>query len=154
MVQDRSRVSRHSRFGKAVVGLVCMGVAQRRSGYRGMISGHVDDFLFGGRDDDQEWQGILEKIQERFKWGDWDKDNFVQCGVLIETTETGFQLSQPKYAEGIEAINICSSRRKDRKSPTTEHEKTKLRAISLLWRPSLKPTNSWNTPKPARTIRC
>ncbi|CAE7707318.1 RE1, partial [Symbiodinium sp. CCMP2456] len=68
---------------------------------RGMISGHVDDFLFGGRDDDEEWQEILKKIQERFKWGDWDKDQFTQCGVQIETTSQGFTLSQPKYAEGV-----------------------------------------------------
>ena len=102
---------------------------------RGMISGHVDDFLFGGRDDDAEWQAILQKIQDRFKWGDWEKDTFVQCGVLIETTATGFQLSQPKYTEGIEAINISSTRRKNRKTPTTEAEKSKLRALlgGLSW---------------------
>ncbi|CAE7244002.1 RE1, partial [Symbiodinium sp. CCMP2456] len=102
---------------------------------RGMISGHVDDFLFGGRDDDEEWQGILKKIQERFKWGDWDKDQFTQCGVQIETTSQGFTLSQPKYAEGVEAINLSSSRRSMRKAPTTDLEKSKLRALlgGLSW---------------------
>ena len=102
---------------------------------RGMIAGHVDDFLFGGSDDDAEWQGILLQIREHFKWGDWDKDSFVQCGVQIEATDSGFALSQPKYAEGIEAINISSSRRTMRKAPTTDHEKTKLRGLlgGLSW---------------------
>ena len=102
---------------------------------RGMIAGHVDDFLFGGSDDDAEWQGILLQIREHFKWGDWDKDSFVQCGVQIEATDSGFALSQPKYAEGIEAINISSSRRTMRKAPTTDHEKSKLRGLlgGLSW---------------------
>ncbi|CAE7525545.1 RE1 [Symbiodinium sp. CCMP2592] len=113
----------------------CAWVWRKEGEVRGMISGHVDDFLFGGRDDDMEWQGILKQIQERFKWGDWDKDKFVQCGVLIEANEHGFQLSQPNYTEGIEAINLSSSRRKMRKAPTTDYEKTKLRALlgGLSW---------------------
>ena len=113
----------------------CAWVWRKDGEVRGMISGHVDDFLFGGSEGDTEWQGILQKIREHFKWGDWDKDHFVQCGVQIETTDKGFALSQPKYAEGIEAINLSSSRRTMRKAPTTEHEKSKLRALlgGLSW---------------------
>ena len=102
---------------------------------RGMIAGHVDDFLFGGRADDKGWQEILQKIRERFKWGDWDKNKFVQCGVQIETTSTGYALSQTRYVEGLQDIHLNASRKKERKSEITEHERTKLRALlgGLSW---------------------
>ncbi|CAE7316215.1 RE2 [Symbiodinium sp. CCMP2456] len=84
----------------------CAWVLRKEGQVRGMISGHVDDFMFAGGDSDVEWQGILKRIQEKFKWGDWDKDSFVQCGVQIETCPQGFKLSQPKYVDGIEAIHL------------------------------------------------
>ena len=92
----------------------------------GMIMGHVDDFLFGGSDEDRGWQEIIRLIKERFKWGDWDQDRFVQCGVQIETTSEGFTLPQPHYLTNLEEIHISSTRRKDRKSATTDWEKTQL----------------------------
>ena len=102
---------------------------------RGMISGHVDDFIFSGDDVDKGWAEQLRKIREKFKWGDWDQDRFVQCGVQIETIPEGFALSQPRYMEGLKDIHVNASRRKERKSPTTEVEKTKLRALlgGLSW---------------------
>ena len=69
---------------------------------RGMITGHVDDFMFGGAEDDKGWQEILRLIKERFRWGHWEQDCFTQCGVLIETTAEGFTLSQPRYLEGLQ----------------------------------------------------
>ncbi|CAE7738557.1 RE1 [Symbiodinium sp. CCMP2456] len=96
---------------------------------RGVISGHVDDFLFAGADHDQGWQDILQKIKSRFKWGDWEQDDFIQCGVRIQQTSRGFQLSQARYVEDIPEIPLNNSRRKDRESPTTPWEKTKLRAL-------------------------
>ena len=113
----------------------CAWVWRKEGQVRGMISGHVDDFMFAGSDSDVEWQGLLKRIQERFRWGDWDKDSFVQCGVHVETCEQGFRLSQPKYVDNIEAIHVNATRKRARKAPTTEHEKTKLRALlgGLSW---------------------
>ena len=104
---------------------------------RGLIAGHVDDFLFAGGKEDKEWQAIKQKIQERFKWSDWETGKFVQCGVTIEAKPDGsFELSQPTYLDKVSEINLCSSRRKDSKSPTTEWEKSSLRAVlgALSWR--------------------
>ena len=102
---------------------------------RGMISGHVDDFLFSGSVEDKEWQAILSKIRARFQWGDWETDRFVQCGVQVERTTEGFALSQERYVEGIKEIPLSSTRRKDTQAPTTEREKTQLRALlgGLSW---------------------
>ena len=39
--------------------------------------------LFGGASGDAEWQQILKKIKDKFRWGDWEEDTFTQCGVLM-----------------------------------------------------------------------
>ena len=113
----------------------CAWVWRPQGVLRGMVTGHVDDFLFGGAEDDSGWQEIIRLIKERFKWGDWDQDRFVQCGVLIETTSEGFTLSQPTYLSNLEEIHINAQRRKDRSAETTDWEKTQLRALlgGLSW---------------------
>ena len=102
----------------------------------GLISGHVDDFLFCGKPGCEKWDDLCNRIQQEFKWGTWEYDTFVQCGVKIEKNDTGgFDLSQAQYVDDIKEIGICSDRRRTPKSPTTEAEKTKLRAAlgALSW---------------------
>ena len=113
----------------------CSWVYRVNGSVRGMISGHVDDFLFSGREDDAGWQEIISNIKQRFKWGDWDHGTFVQCGVQVEQTTEGFLLSQRRYVEGIKEIPVNSSRRKDKGLQTTGHEQTQLRALlgALSW---------------------
>ena len=95
----------------------------------GCVSGHVNDFILAGEDQHEGWKEVLQKIQQRFHWGDWETDSFTQCGVLIEHTHRGVELSQPTYLEGIQEIGVSSSRRKEKHSPTTERERTMLRAL-------------------------
>ncbi|CAE7273716.1 RE1 [Symbiodinium sp. CCMP2592] len=113
----------------------CTWIWRDQGELRGIISGHVDDFLFAGSTSDPKWQAILKKIQERFKWGDWEKDNFVQCGVKVERVEEGFRLSQPQFVEGLQEINLNATRRKERDQPTSDKEKGQMRALlgSLSW---------------------
>ena len=110
--------------------------AYRKDGtLQGLISGHVDDFLFTGNTQDARWNWIIDQIKTRFKWGDWDCDHFTQCGVNIDKTEDGFILSQEKYVEGIGFIPLSSSRRREPDAETTSREKTQLRALlgALSW---------------------
>ena len=110
--------------------------AWRKNGrLRGLVSGHVDDFLFSGSKQDQEWQNILEKVRAKFKWSDWEDNCFTQCGVQVEKVGDGFALSQPRYVEGIKEIPLSSSRRRDANSVTSDREKTQLRALlgALSW---------------------
>ena len=95
---------------------------------RAMVVGHVDDFLFAGPKSDAGWIDLVKRIKERFAWGSWEKDDFVQCGVRIQQTSDGFRLSQEAYAASVPEIPVCSSRRRDRNLETTPWEKTKLRA--------------------------
>ncbi|CAE7735180.1 RE1, partial [Symbiodinium sp. CCMP2456] len=114
----------------------CTWVWRPEGRVRAVISGHVDDFMFTGGEDDQGWQAIVAKIKDRFHWGDWDKNDFIQCGVRIQKTANGgFSLSQPKYVEDIPEIPVNSSRRKQLNESTTGWEKTQLRALlgALSW---------------------
>ena len=102
---------------------------------RGAICGHVDDFLFMGDASDTEWNQILESINKKFKWGDWERDVFTQCGVRIKATAEGYELSQPGYAKEIKEIPLSATRRREDSASITEWERTQLRMLlgGLSW---------------------
>ena len=107
----------------------CCWVLRDQGEILGAVSGHVDDFLFCGPEGNKLWESKLKAIQERFKWGDWESDRFTQCGVIIEQKPEGFELSQPTYLDNLQEIGLNATRRKDRSQPTTDKEKTQLRAL-------------------------
>ena len=113
----------------------CAWVYRKNGVITGIISGHVDDFLFSGNEQDSGWRTIIRNIKERFKWGDWDKDVFVQCGVQVTRGDNHFKLSQPNYVAGIPEIALSSTRRKQEKDETTAQEKSQLRGLlgALSW---------------------
>ncbi|CAE7576940.1 unnamed protein product, partial [Symbiodinium pilosum] len=105
----------------------CCWVLRENGVLKGVISGHVDDFLFAGKSGDRLWESKVRAIKDKYKWGDWDCGKFAQCGVVVEQDSKGFELSQPTYLENLHEIGVNSSRRKDPSSPTTDKEKTQLR---------------------------
>ena len=108
----------------------CCWIFQDYQGIQGIISAHVDDFLFSGNSSNKSWQAILDAIKTEFKWGDWESERFIQCGVLIEqNSDSSFTLSQRKFVEDLKYINLRASRKADRQAPTDEWEKTQLRAL-------------------------
>ncbi|CAE7256731.1 unnamed protein product, partial [Symbiodinium sp. KB8] len=80
-------------------------------------------------------EAIKEKIQQRFKWGQWEQRKFTQCGVLIEETDKGFTLSQPEYLENVDEIHVSRSRWNSPGAPVTPHELHQLRSVlgALSW---------------------
>ena len=107
----------------------CCWVLRIQGELRGAISGHVDDFLFCGKQDDATWEAKLQAIRDHFKWGDWEEGRFTQCGVVVEQKPEGFELSQPSYLENLQEISVNASRRKDPTQSTSDKEKTQLRAL-------------------------
>ena len=102
----------------------------------GLVGGHVDDFLFCGLESCDLWKSLCDKIKRKFKWGTWERDNFIQCGVEIKRTNGGgFALSQTQYIDDLKEISISAERRRQGKSVTTDNEKSKLRAAlgALSW---------------------
>ncbi|CAE6916941.1 RE1 [Symbiodinium sp. CCMP2592] len=113
----------------------------------GHVCGHVDDFLFGGLDSCSEWQAIKEKIQTRFKWGQWETKRFTQCGVLIEQDENGFALSQPEYLEAVTEIHVGRSRWNEPEAPINHVELHQLRSVlgALSWH-ATQVAPQWSAP--------
>ncbi|OLP92891.1 Sodium channel protein type 11 subunit alpha [Symbiodinium microadriaticum] len=114
----------------------CLWLWRPQGVLRGLVSGHVDDFLFGGSEEDSLWQEILNKIKQKFKWGDWEHGEFTQCGVQVRQMDQGFELSQTQYVEDhLQEIPLSGTRRRDKEAATTEKEKTQLRATlgALSW---------------------
>ena len=97
---------------------------------QGIISAHVDDFVFSGSDTDQEWQDLLQAIRTEFKWSDWETKAFTQCGVYIEQdADFSIFLSQEKYVDQLKYINIRAHRRKEKHAETDDYEKSQLRSL-------------------------
>ena len=101
----------------------------------GWVCGHVDDFMFGGDPKDSTWCQSKEKIQARFKWGQWESGKFLQCGVLIEQDGPSFWLSQPEYLDAISEIHVSRTRWNDLSAPVTQQELFQLRSVlgALSW---------------------
>ena len=121
--------------------------AQGRRICIGHVCGHVDDFLFGGRSSCPEWQAIKAKIQERFKWGQWEVGKFTQCGVLIEQDENGFALSQPDYLDSVTEIHLSRARWNELEAPINNAELHQLRSVlgALSWH-ATQVAPQWSAP--------
>ena len=114
----------------------CCWILVRGGELRGIISGHVDDFLFSGREDDPLWQEACNAIRKEFKWSDWEEGTFTQCGVLVEMhADKSYSLSQEKYVEELKYINLRSQRRKENSAETDAWEQSQLRTLlgGLSW---------------------
>ena len=101
-----------------------------------IISGHVDDFLFGGNWNDPTHLKLMGEIQNKFAWGAWESTPFVQCGVkVVQHEDFGFTLDQSEFVNDLKTIYINRDRSRKRDAPTTDSEKTQLRAVlgSLSW---------------------
>ncbi|CAE7868746.1 RE1 [Symbiodinium sp. KB8] len=72
----------------------CAWVWKPQGELRGMVTGHVDDFMFGGADSDAGWQEIIRRIKERFRWGDWDQVSLRLSEVCESTVDTIVQTNQ------------------------------------------------------------
>ena len=94
------------------------------------ICGHVDDFLFGGRESDPRWHQIKAKIKERFQWGQWESKQFTQCGVdIVQHPDYSFTLSQPSFLDQVSEIHLSKQRFKDKDLPSTQDEKKQMRSV-------------------------
>ena len=63
--------------------------------------------MFAGNLNDERWFSICKKIQEKFRWGDWEKGSFSQRGVKIESLDNGgFCLSQEDFLDSVDEIYI------------------------------------------------
>ena len=103
---------------------------------RSIIHGHVDDFLFGGRDYCKIHRGLMEKIKQAYDWGTWETDHFVQCGIdVCQKSDYSIELKQDRFIDEMTEIFLTKDRSRQVECPTTDEEKRKLRGAlgSLSW---------------------
>lgn len=103
---------------------------------RSIVHGHVDDFMLAGSDGCEIHAGLMKRLQERFKWGEWELGSFTQCGIrMIQKNDCSFEIDQQKFIEDLEEIPITRDRSKMLEDNTTEKEKSLLRGVlgSLSW---------------------
>lgn len=103
---------------------------------RSIIHGHVDDFMFGGRDNDEIHARLMQDIQKKFQWGTWEIGQFIQCGIhVLQHEDYSIELQQMKFIEELEEIHISRERSRSEELATTEDEKRALRGVlgSLSW---------------------
>ena len=51
--------------------------------------GHVDDFVFVGKEGNEVWETAKKNLQDHYRWKMWEYDNFLQCGVRVEHQKDG-----------------------------------------------------------------
>ena len=108
----------------------CCWFLNKNGSVRAIVSGHVDDFIFVGSPKDDLWMSVKREIQEAFRWGEFEENKFTQCGVQVERLENGsFHLSQERYMHHTLPVPLSNERRKQRKEPTTDWEKTNMRGV-------------------------
>ena len=108
----------------------CCWVLQSEGETKAIISGHVDDFVMLGAPEDPVWTEARRKIQAHFRWGEFEVNDFTQCGVQIRRGPEGtVVLSQARYMDNVKEFPLNHERRKQRKEATTPEEQTKLRAV-------------------------
>ena len=99
-------------------------------------SSHVDDFMFGGSATDPRWGHIKKAITTRFKFGEWEKGKFTQCGVTIEQrSDFSFQLSQREFLDQVSEIYLTKQMFKNPEDKATADEQQQMRSVlgCLAW---------------------
>ena len=99
----------------------------------GIIACHVDDFALCGN----TWfqKQVLQKIMKNFKVGDHQSGTFKHLGLMMNQNRNSVKVSQHKYCQEIEPIEIKKHRSCLRDSELTREEKYDLRSLGgqLLW---------------------
>eukprot|EP00969_Alexandrium_andersonii_P311227 13752223-Alexandrium_andersonii.AAC.1 len=83
-----------------------------------------------------KWARLEARIREAFEWGDWEVQEFTQCGVewRQNPVDLSIDMDQLKYLrENVHEIPISAERAKDKESGVTEDEARRLsRALGTL----------------------
>ena len=93
----------------------------------GILGIHVDDGLCGGT---EEFQKVLEKLEQKYPFGTKRVSNFTFTGIDIQQSgDHSITLNQSKYVCKIPSIKIESNRKTNPTEPVTEEERQALRGL-------------------------
>ena len=76
--------------------------------------GHVDDFVFVGKEGNEVCETARKQLQDHFRWKRWEDDNLIQCGVTVgHRKDGGFLSSRNEFVDELREVQIPSHRRKE-----------------------------------------
>ena len=95
---------------------------------QGLISLHVDDFMWAGTDSFEN--DIIKNLKKTFKISKESENHFKYLGVEIQQGENAIYVSQTKYRQQkLQEIYIKPERIANKHSPLTESEREELRSV-------------------------
>ena len=101
--------------------------ATGRDVLEGCLGIHVDDGVAGGS---QKFMDMLKRVEARFKFGSFEKGEFVYTGIRFRQWDDGsIEYDQIPYIEKISPICLDKGRKEDVDSPLSESERTKFRSL-------------------------
>ena len=93
----------------------------------GSLGVHVDDGIAGG---DEEFMAMLKRLEKRFKFGAFDRGEFVYTGIRFrQWDDFSIEYDQIEYVKGIRPIEVSKQRRADGSAAVTEQERTAYRSL-------------------------
>ena len=73
----------------------------------GIIGVYVDDFIVAGKEHDDEWQAIRQKVLDLYTWGSWKTRQFKLCGVEYQQKrDYSVHLSMTEYVEELDTYSL------------------------------------------------
>ena len=94
---------------------------------RGVLGIHVDDGIGGG---DEYFMKTIDRLREKYSFGAFNIGEFDFCGIHYSQWRDGsIEMSQKKYIERIDPIQVERHRRKEPQAPVNEMERQFLRQL-------------------------
>lgn len=97
----------------------------------GIITVHVDDFLYGGTD--QFHKIIVLPLQRIFEIGRICSTPMIYLGLLIDQTESKIIVNQDQYIQSLEEVDIKDAKDSERMLKSAEHKEYRRICGRLNW---------------------
>ena len=107
----------------------CLYVVREGPKIVGMVSQYVDDVMVSGDVNNATFQKVQRDFRAAYRWGGWESEKFVQCGVEINQVGDTITLCQHQYGLNLETMEVHKARKNNPEAPLTERERSQLRGI-------------------------
>ena len=93
----------------------------------GILSSHVDDFLYTG--ETYYENNIISKLKQSFEISSESQDMFAYLGIRLSSDGKGYKIDQNEYLHKLKPIDMEKSRQLSKDSPVTENERKEMRSL-------------------------
>ena len=111
-----------SRYDDAVFYWMCEGTLQ------GIISCHVDDFIWGGTVNFEE--NVIQLIKSKFQISKSEGETFNYLGLTVSQESIGIKITQNIYIEELKEVSIAKERKLQKLNRLNDMEAQQLQSIA------------------------